>query len=75
VREKLYTIAGKEFGPTNEGRPVLIMRAFYGHHSSGKAFRDYLANNMREMGYKSLKDATWNQVGWNSLVSLRHLLC
>ena len=29
VREKLYTVAGKEFGPTMEGRPVLIVRALY----------------------------------------------
>ena len=31
VREKLYTVAGKEFGPKFEGRPVLIVsRALYG---------------------------------------------
>ena len=55
VREKLYTIAGKEFGPKFEGRPVLIVRALYGLRSSGKAFRDYLATNLREMGYVSSK--------------------
>ena len=27
VKEKLYTIAGKEFGPMMEGQPVLIVRA------------------------------------------------
>jgi Reverse transcriptase (RNA-dependent DNA polymerase) len=27
TKEKCYTIAGPEFGPTNEGRPVLIVRA------------------------------------------------
>jgi hypothetical protein len=55
MREKLYTIAGKEFGPKFEGRPVLIVRALYGLRSSGKAFRDYLATNLREMGYVSSK--------------------
>ena len=35
VREKLYTIACKEFGPKMEGRPVLIIRALYGLQSSG----------------------------------------
>ena len=55
VREKLYTIAGKEFGPKCEGRPVLIVRALYGLQRSGKAFRDFLATNMREMGYTSCK--------------------
>jgi hypothetical protein len=42
VREKLYTIAGKEFGPKVEGRPVLIVQALYGLRSSGKAFRTTL---------------------------------
>ncbi|KAI2501495.1 Reverse transcriptase (RNA-dependent DNA polymerase) [Fragilaria crotonensis] len=55
VKEKLYTIAGKEFGPKNEGRPVIIVRALYGLRSSGKSFRDFLANNLREMGYASTK--------------------
>jgi hypothetical protein len=55
VKEKIYTIAGKEFGPKFEGKTVLIVRALYGLRSSGKAFRDYLANNLREMGYNSSK--------------------
>jgi hypothetical protein len=55
VREKLYTIAGKEFGPKNAGRPVMIVRALYGLRSSGKSFRDFLATNLREMGYESTK--------------------
>jgi hypothetical protein len=53
VKEKLYTIAGKEFGPKHEGRPVLIVRALYGLRTSGKSFRDYLAKHLREMGYVS----------------------
>jgi Reverse transcriptase (RNA-dependent DNA polymerase) len=55
VKEKLYTIAGKEFGPKNAGRPVMIVRALYGLRSSGKSFRDFLASNLREMGYESTK--------------------
>jgi hypothetical protein len=55
VKEKIYTIAGKEFGPKYEGQPVLIVRALYGLRSSGKAFRDHLAMNLREMGYVSSK--------------------
>jgi hypothetical protein len=53
VREKLYTVAGKEFNPKFEGRPVLIVRALYGLRSSGKAFRDFLASALREMSYVS----------------------
>ena len=55
VKEKLYTIAGKEFGPKNQGRPVMIVRALYGLRSSGKAFRDHLAMHLREMGYQNSK--------------------
>jgi Reverse transcriptase (RNA-dependent DNA polymerase) len=53
VKEKLYTIAGKEFGPKNEGRPVMIVRALHGLRSSGKAFCVYLAMHLREMGYQN----------------------
>ena len=38
VKEKLYTIAGKEFGPMMAGRPVLIVRALYGLRNSGISF-------------------------------------
>lgn len=53
--EKVYTIAGKEFGPSKEGRPVLITRALYGLRSSGKAWRDHMAATLRDYGYKSCK--------------------
>jgi Reverse transcriptase (RNA-dependent DNA polymerase) len=33
--EKVYTLAGKEFGPEKEGKVVVITRALYGLHSSG----------------------------------------
>jgi hypothetical protein len=51
VKEKLYTIAGKEFGPMMAGQPVLIVRLLYGLRSSGKSFRDHLAMHLREMGF------------------------
>jgi hypothetical protein len=53
--EKVYTIAGKEFGPNKEGRPVLIKRALYGLRSSGKAWRDHMAATLRDYGYSSCK--------------------
>ena len=55
VKERLYTIAGKEFGPKYQGRPVLIVRALYGLRSSGKSFRDHLAKNLRQMGFVSCR--------------------
>ena len=53
VKEKLYTIAGKEFGPMMAGQPVLKVRALYGLRRSGKSFRDHLAMHLREMGFVS----------------------
>jgi Reverse transcriptase (RNA-dependent DNA polymerase) len=51
TKEKCYTIAGPEFGPDNEGRPVLIVRALYGLRSSGARWRDHLAETIRKMGF------------------------
>jgi hypothetical protein len=42
--EKVYTTAGKEFGPGKVGRPVLIVRALYGWRSSGKAWCKHMAS-------------------------------
>jgi hypothetical protein len=51
--EKLYTIAGKEFGPDHEGKKMIISRALYGLKSSGAAYRAHFANSLIEMGFKS----------------------
>jgi hypothetical protein len=50
TKEKCYTIAGPEFGPDNEGRPVLITRAL-GLRSSGARWLDHLADTIRSMGF------------------------
>ena len=51
--EKLYTIAGKEFGPDEEGKIMVIKRALYGLKSSGAAYRAHFANTLIELGFKS----------------------
>ena len=53
TKEKVYTIAGLEFGPENVGRPVLIVRALYGLRSSGARWRDHMAATIREAGFKN----------------------
>jgi hypothetical protein len=53
TKEKCYTVAGPEFGPDNEGRPVLIFRALYGLRSSGARWRDHLAETIRNMGFSA----------------------
>ena len=53
--EKVYFIAGKEFGPDKKGRVVVITRALYGLRSSGKAWRDHMSATLRDHGYVSCK--------------------
>jgi hypothetical protein len=55
TKEICYTIAGPELGPTNEGRPVLIVRALYGLRSSGARWRDHLASTIRTMGFSACR--------------------
>jgi hypothetical protein len=55
VAEKVYTLAGKEFGPEKEGRIVVITRALYGLKTSGRAWRDHMASTLRDYGYVSCK--------------------
>ena len=49
-REKLWTVAGSEFG-SDKGSVIIIARALYGLKSSGAAWRAKLAETMRTIGY------------------------
>ena len=49
-REKIWTIAGPEFG-SEAGKIMLVVRALYGLKSSGAAFRALLAEVLHDMGY------------------------
>jgi hypothetical protein len=55
TKEKVYTIAGLEFGADKVGRPVLINRALYGLKSSGARWRDHMAATLREANFVSCK--------------------
>ena len=63
-REKIYTIAGPEFG-SERGSIMLIKMALYGLKSSGAAFRAKLAGVLNDMGYRpSLADPdVWLRAG------------
>lgn len=50
-REKIWTIAGPEFG-SERGQIMLVTRALYGLKSSGAAFRAFLAETLYDIGYK-----------------------
>ena len=51
-REKVFTVAGPEFG-SDCGKVFLITRALYGLKSSGAAFRSFLADHLHDIGYRS----------------------
>jgi hypothetical protein len=58
TKERIYTIAGPEFGQGKEGRPVMIVRALYGLQSSGARWHDHLAATLRDAGFKACKADT-----------------
>ena len=49
-REKIWTVAGPEFG-SDAGKKMLIVRALYGLKTSGAAFRSFLAEHLHDMGF------------------------
>ena len=51
-REKIYTVAGPEFG-SEEGCVMIVEMALYGLKSSGAAFRSKLAKVLYEMNYRA----------------------
>jgi hypothetical protein len=53
-RERVYVIAGPEFG-SEAGNVMIIRKALYGLKSSGAAFRAHLAETLYELDYKPTK--------------------
>jgi hypothetical protein len=52
AREKVHTTAGPEFGPSNIGKTVVIVRAMYGLKSSGAAWHTQLSETLYSMDFK-----------------------
>jgi hypothetical protein len=50
TKEKVYIIAGPEFGD-REGHTLIIYKALYGLHSSGLRWSERLADVLRSMGF------------------------
>ncbi len=53
-REKIWTIAGPEFG-SEAGTIFIIKKALYGLKSAGAAFRSLLADTLMDIGYRPTK--------------------
>jgi hypothetical protein len=52
TREKVYFVAGKEFG-SRQGMNVVIVRALYGLKSSAAAWRAHISETLFNMGFTS----------------------
>ena len=50
-REKIWTVAGDEFG-TDKGCVFLVTRALYGLKSAGAAWRSFFAQSLTSLGFK-----------------------
>ena len=50
-REKIWTVAGPEFG-SDAGKKMIVVRALYSLKTSGAAFRAFLAETLYDIGYK-----------------------
>jgi hypothetical protein len=50
--EKIYSIAGKEFGE-DEGKIIVLIKALYGLKSLGVAWHSYFASMLRDLGFMS----------------------
>ncbi len=51
----MWTKLTDQLGPKYNGKKAIIAKALYGLRSSGRLFRDYLAMNLQELGFLSLK--------------------
>jgi hypothetical protein len=54
-KEKVWTKFTDQLGPEYSGKRAIIAKALYGLRSSGRSFRDFLAKNLRELGFVSSK--------------------
>ena len=53
-REKIYIIAGPEFG-SKEGKVTIVRKALYGLKTSGAAFQAHLAETLYDLSYTPLR--------------------
>jgi Reverse transcriptase (RNA-dependent DNA polymerase) len=53
TNEKIYTRAGPEFGPTLQGKTMLIVKSLYGLQSSAERWRAHFASTLQSLGFVS----------------------
>ena len=65
TNEKVYVIAGDEFGD-NKGKRMIVDRSLYGLRSSAARFHEHLSVKLRKMGFRPSKadpDLWYRKVG------------
>jgi len=55
TREKVFIVAGPEFGPELEGKRLIVDKAFYGLKTSAARFHEHLSVKLRKMGFRPSK--------------------
>ena len=55
TREKVFIIAGPEFGPDLEGRVMLVVKSLYGLTTSAARWHEELSKTLRSMGFTPTK--------------------
>ena len=55
TKEKVYIVAGPEFGPDLEGKRLIIDKALYGLKTSAARFHEHLSAKLRKMSFRPSK--------------------
>ena len=55
AKEKVFIIAGPEFGPELEGQRLIVDKTLYGLKTSAARFHEHLSVKLRTLGYKPSK--------------------
>ena len=65
TREKLYVVAGPEFGPELAGKRLIIDRSLYDLKSSAARYHEHFSATLRKMGYLPSKADPDLWMKWN----------
>ena len=55
TRDKLYIIAGPEFGPERAGKPLILYKSIYGARALCARFHEHLSERLLKLGFKPSK--------------------
>ena len=55
TQEKVYIIAGPEFGPDLHGKPLILYKSLYGLRSAPLRFHEHLGYRLKAMGFEPSK--------------------